>query len=187
MAATAWPALPPEEQISDEAPRSLRVLHMYAIPLSLNEPLGWLVSILRRTRQPASSESGMDSSSGVGDAIRLGGMATAGAVAALSARRRSRGATLRIGGFMLTRSSIGVNTFCPIHVPQANPAEKASAPRVGLVSPTFILERAYVPRSGRRRRGGDAAHVGASPAAAKAPPAPAPAAATAGAAGAADK
>ena len=40
MAATACPAFPPDEQMSDVAPRSFSVLHMYAIPRSLNEPLG---------------------------------------------------------------------------------------------------------------------------------------------------
>ena len=90
------------EQISDEAPRSLSVLHMYAIPRSLNEPDGWLVSILRSTRQPAASERGIDSRSGVGDAIRFGGIATARPAAEAKARRRCIGR--RLGGIFCVGS-----------------------------------------------------------------------------------
>eukprot|EP00966_Prymnesium_polylepis_P269859 6234026-Prymnesium_polylepis.1 len=40
MAATAWPALPPELQMRLLTPDCFSCAHMYAIPRSLNEPLG---------------------------------------------------------------------------------------------------------------------------------------------------
>ena len=38
--ATAWPALPPEEEMSEVTPLCFSSAHRYAMPRSLNEPDG---------------------------------------------------------------------------------------------------------------------------------------------------
>ena len=92
MAATACPALPPDEQMTLVTPRSRSVEHMKAIPRSLKEPLGCSASTFSSTRVPTAAESGADSSSGVCE-IRPGGMDTvdaqrSGAAAEVDRRMR---------------------------------------------------------------------------------------------------
>ena len=104
--ATAWPALPPDELIRLVAPRACSVLHMYAIPRSLNEPDGCSASILRSTRVPTSSESGIDSTSGV-FTTRPAGIFTVVAAEAVATPAR-RGSIVRmlnsVGSSMASRT-----------------------------------------------------------------------------------
>ena len=91
IAAAAWPALPPDDETTLVTPSRCICAHMYAMPRSLNDPLGCIDSILSQTLVPVRSLSGRDWTSGV-LMVRPGGICTyrPGTAAAADMRTAAR-------------------------------------------------------------------------------------------------